>query len=193
VRGALVNRRPLLPRRSVTVSVATDIVLGLVVLALLIYRQVIARPVSARGLQIVAILAVIGVVQTVQYFDKYHSADGTYAALGGSLVLAAIFGALRSATVRLWIQDGRVWQKGNWLTGLLWAVALAAHLGYDALVARSHGHGVPSVGDATVVLYLAVSLGIQRVITQQRANRLMPGGGAPGAPGPGASAFGQPR
>jgi hypothetical protein len=178
------------------VSVATDIVLGVVVLALLIYRQVVARPVGARGLQIVGILAIIGVLQTVQYFDKYHSSDGTYAALGGSLVLAAIFGALRSATVRLWIQDGQVWQKGNWLTGALWIVALAAHLGYDALVARGHGHGNPSVGDATVVLYLAVSLGIQRLIVQQRANRVLPGGGAPGpgAPGPGASAFGsQPR
>lgn len=173
-------------------SIATDIVLGVVVLALLIYRQVIARPVRARGLQIVAILAVIGVLQTVQYFDKYHSSDGTYAALGGSLVLAAIFGALRSATIRLWVQDGQVWQKGNWLTAGLWVVALGAHLGYDALVARGHGHGAPSVGDATVVLYLAVSLGIQRLITQQRADRVLPGGGGPGqgAPGPGASAFG---
>jgi hypothetical protein len=169
-------------------SVGTDIVLGVVVLALLIYRQVIARPVSARGLQIVVILAVIGLVQTVGYFDKYHAADGTYAALGGSLVLAAIFGALRSATVRLWIQDGQAWQKGNWLTGLLWAVALGAHLGYDALVAGGHAHGGPSVGDATVVLYLAVSLGIQRVIIQQRVNRLMPGGSVPGA---GPSSWGQ--
>jgi len=171
------------------VSVATDIVLGVAVLALLIYRQVVARPVTTRGLRIVGILAIIGVLQTVQYFDKYHSSDGTYAALGGSLVLAAIFGALRSATVRLWIQDGQAWQKGNWVTGALWVVALAAHLGYDALVARGHGGSAPSVGDATVVLYLAVSLGIQRVIVQQRANRLVPGGaagtGAPGADAPG--------
>jgi hypothetical protein len=172
------------------VSVATDIVLGVVVLALLIYRQVVARPVTTRGLQIVGILAIIGVLQTVQYFDKYHSSDGTYAALGGSLVLAAIFGALRSATVRIWIQDGQAWQKGNWVTGALWVVALAAHLGYDALVARGHGHGAPSVGDATVVLYLAVSLGIQRVIIQQRANRVLPGGGAPGPGAPGPSGFG---
>jgi hypothetical protein len=172
------------------VSIATDVILGVAVLALLIYRQLIARPVRARGLQIVAVLAVIGVLQTVQYFDKYHSSDGTYAALGGSLVLAAIFGALRSATVRLWIQDGQAWQKGNWLTGVLWAVALAAHLGYDALVARGHGHGVPSVGDATVVLYLAVSLGVQRVLVQQRANRVLPGRGAPGSGAPGPGAFG---
>jgi hypothetical protein len=156
------------------VSIATDIILGVVVLALLIYRQLIARPVTARGLQIVVILALIGLFQTVGYFDSNHSSDGTYAALGGSLVLAAIFGALRASTVRLWMQDGQTWQKGNWLTGVLWALALAAHLGYDALVARGHGHGTPSVGDATVVLYLAVSLGIQRLIVQQRANRMLP-------------------
>jgi len=172
------------------VPIATDIVLGVAVLALLIYRQVIARPVRARGLQIVLMLGVIGVIQTVGYFDHSHSSDGTYAALGGSLVLAAIFGVLRASTVRLWIQDGQVWQKGNWVTGGLWVVALAAHLGYDALVARGNGHGAASVGDATVVLYLAVSLGIQRVIVQQRASRLMPGGGTAG---PGVSAFGQPR
>jgi len=172
------------------VPIATDIVLGVVILALLIYRQVIARPVRARGLQIVVILALIGLFQTVGYFDNNHSGDGTYAALGGSLVLAAIFGTLRASTVRLWIQDGQVWQKGNWLTGGLWVVALAAHLGYDALVARGHGHGAPSVGDATLVLYLAVSLGIQRLITQQRANRVLPGGGpGPSVPGPG-GAFG---
>jgi hypothetical protein len=34
------------------------------------------------------------------------------------------------------------------------------------------------LGAATVVLYLAVSLGIQRAITQVRANRLQPGHGA---------------
>jgi hypothetical protein len=57
---------------------------------------------------------------------------------------------------------------------LLWVAAVAAHLGYDALVAQSHGHR--GLGSATVVLYLAVSLGFQRVIVHQRARRLRPGG-----------------
>jgi hypothetical protein len=91
-------------------------------------------------------------------------------------VLATVFGALRAATVRLWLQDRQAWSKGNWLTASLWVAARAAHLGYDALVA--HGHGDSNVGAATVILYLAVSLGIQRVIVQQRANRLQPGGPA---------------
>jgi hypothetical protein len=51
-------------------------------------------------------------------------------------------------------------------------VALAVHLGYDALVA---GHGRDNVGAATIVLYLAVSLAIQRVIVRLRAQRLAAG------------------
>jgi hypothetical protein len=86
-------------------------------------------------------------------------------------VLAAVFGVLRAATVRIWSQDGQVWIKGNWLTGLLWIVALGAHLGYDALVAHGHGSN-GGVGAATVVLYLAVSLGVQRLVAQFRASRM---------------------
>jgi hypothetical protein len=90
--------------------------------------------------------------------------------------------SVRARTVRLWSQDGQTWSKGNWLTGLLWVVALAAHLGYDALVEHGHQSG-GGVGTATVVLYLAVSLGVQRLVAQFRASRM---GLAPvGPPGSG--------
>jgi len=95
-------------------------------------------------------------------------------------VLAAVFGVLRAGTVRIWSQDGQVWSKGNWLTAGLWIVAIAVHLGYDALVARGHGTG-GDVGTATIVLYLAVSLGVQRLVSQYRASRM------------GLAPFGSPR
>ena len=158
-------------------SVAGDIVLGVLVLGLLIYRQLRSRPVNASGLRLVAILGVIGLVQAFQFLDKHHSGAVTYAALGGSLLLAAVFGALRAATVRVWLQGDQPWTKGNWLTAVLWVIALAAHLGYDALVMP--GRGSSGLGAATVVLYLAVSLGIQRIIVLRRAHRL--GAGRPAA------------
>jgi hypothetical protein len=162
--------------------VAIEIVLGVVILGLVIYRQLIARPINAGGLRLIVILAVIGVIETVNYLQKNHGGTGTYAALGGSLVLAGVFGVLRAGTVRLWSQDSQVWSKGNWLTAALWIIAIAVHLGYDALVA--HGHGINGgVGAATVVLYLAVSLGVQRLVVQYRASRI---GLAPlGSPGSG--------
>jgi hypothetical protein len=152
-------------------TVALDIILGVLVLGLVIYRQLVARPMNARGLRLMVILAVIGVIETVDYLQKYHSGGGTYAALAGSLVLAAVFGMLRAGTVRIWSQDGQVWSKGNWLTAGLWIIAIAVHLGYDALVARGHGSG-GDVGTATIVLYLAVSLGVQRLVSQYRASRM---------------------
>ena len=161
---------------------ALDIILGVLVLGLVVYRQLVARPINARGLRLLVVLAVIGVVETVNYLQKYHGGPGTYAALGGSLVLAAVCGVLRAGTVRIWSQDGQVWSKGNWLTAGLWIIAIAVHLGYDALVARGHGSG-GDVGTATIVLYLAVSLGVQRLVSQYRASRM---GLAPfGSPGSG--------
>ncbi|MBO0787529.1 MAG: hypothetical protein J2P33_15800, partial [Actinobacteria bacterium] len=118
-------------------------------------------------------------VETGQFLAGHHADGLTYAALAGSLVLAAGFGALRAVTVRLWLADGQVWSRGGWLTAALWIAALAAHLGYDELVAR--GHGQASVGAATVLLYLAVTLGIQRVIVLQRARRLPAPAGRPPA------------
>ena len=67
----------------------------------------------------------------------------------------------------------------------MWIASLAAHLGYDVLVV--HGPGARGLGTATIVLYLAMTLGFQRVLVFRRAHRLQlarpaaPGGlGSPG-------------
>jgi hypothetical protein len=164
-------------------QIAIQIVIGVAVLALLIYRQLRARPVSASVLRIMAILAAIGLYQAVQYFHGNGRPTGTtvYVALGGSLVLAAVFAVFRAMTVRLFVTDGQVWQQGSWLTAVLWVAALATHLGYDAVIGQHKD--LAGVGSATVLLYLAVSFGIQRVIVQQRAHRLQPAAGfGPGQP-----------
>jgi hypothetical protein len=147
----------------------TYLVIGVAVLGLLIYRQLVARPV--RGNQRLAlILVVIGLVEAVQYLGKLHAGTAAIVALVGSLVLAAVFGAARAATVKVWMRDGQAWVKGNWLTAALWVVALGAHLGYDYLIGQHKDIG--NLGDATVLLYLAVSLAVQRVIVGLRADRL---------------------
>jgi hypothetical protein len=147
-----------------------ELLLGVVVLGLLVYRQLQKRPVSGRRQQIGLVLGVIGVIETVNYLGKVHAGGVVVVALAGSLVLAAVFGAVRAATVRIWIQDGRPWSQGNWLTALLWVVAVAAHLGYEALLDSSKG--LSGLGSATVLLYLAVSLLVQYVIVNFRAQRL---------------------
>lgn len=154
----------------------TQLILGVAVLAFLIYRQVIARRLTASGFRISLILAVIGIFETAQFMQKHHTGTLTFAALGGSLILAIAFGVARAATVRIWQQDGSTWVQGTWVTGSLWAAALAAHLGYDFLL-DSH-HGTNGIGNATILLYLAVSLTVQRLVMMQRAHRQFPQGPA---------------
>ena len=135
-----------------------DVILGIAVLVLLIYRQLSTRPVNASALRLIAILIIIGLLQTVPFLNRNHAHPLTFAAVGGSLVLAAIFGALRARTIRVWLQDGQAWSQGNWLTAALWIASLAAHLGYDILVV--HGPGARGLGTATIVLYLADQPGL---------------------------------
>jgi hypothetical protein len=154
----------------VSSQTTVQLVIGVVVLALLVYRQLRARPLRANP-RLLVILLVIGVIETWEYFQGgKHNASAATVALVGSLVLAAAFGAVRAFTVRIWQQDGQPWVQGNVVTAALWVVALAAHLGFDYLVAQHKDVG--DIGNATVVLYLVASLAVQRVVMTYRAQRI---------------------
>jgi uncharacterized membrane protein YhaH (DUF805 family) len=63
-------------------------------------------------------------------------------------------------------------RKGTWLTAVLWVVAVAAHYGYDDLVAgHITGKNGGNVANATALLYLVVTLTIQRFILLRRVAR----------------------
>lgn len=118
---------------AVNASIAVNLLIGLAVLALLVYRQLQVRPVRA-NFRLPLILAVIGVIQLSQFLKTDHHTGTVFAALAGSLVLAAITGAIRAMTVRVWIQAGQALRQGTWITAVLWIVSLGVHLGYDYLV-----------------------------------------------------------
>lgn len=150
----------------------TELVIGVAILGLLVFRQLQARPLRANP-RLLVILFAVGVIETWGYFHgQKHAASAAALALVGSLVLAAVFGAVRAFTVRIWQQDGQPWVQGNLLTAALWVLALAAHLGFDYLVGQHKDVG--DIGNATVVLYLVASLGVQRVVMTYRAQRRDP-------------------
>jgi hypothetical protein len=163
-----------------------SMVIDLVALTWLLTRQIRARPLSG-SYKIPLILAVVGLAefgafllgggQQLAAFLKGHQSFTTIpdgktilAAVAGSLVLAVVTGAIRAPTIRLWWQDGQYWRRGTWVTLILWIISLGAHLGYDALIAHSTGEA--EVGDATMLLFFAVSLTAQRVILAARARRI---------------------
>jgi len=154
---------------------ATNLIIGVAVVALLVSRQLMARRLND-NYRLSVILAIIGLVQFVNFIKSVHGPhdDGRIiVAVVGSLLLAGVLGAARALTVRVWQRDdGQLMRRGTWLTAVLWLVAFAAHLGYDYLVAgHVTGKNGGDVGNATIVLYLVVSLTVQRYIMLARAAR----------------------
>jgi hypothetical protein len=149
----------------------TDLVIGIAVVALLVSRQRLNE-----NYRLSVILAVIGVVEFVNFLKSVHGPhddDRIIAAVVGSLLLAGLLGAVRALTVRIWRQDdGQLMRRGTWLTAVLWVVSLAVHLGYDELVAgHIAGNSGDNVGDATIVLYLMVTLAVQQFLLLARVKR----------------------
>jgi hypothetical protein len=163
-----------------------NLLIGVAVLALVLSRQLMTRRLS-ESYRLSVILAVIGIVEFVQFLNGHpHDDGGIAAAVAGSLVLAAAFGAARAPTIRVWRENGQLLRKGTWLTAALWIAAIAAHLGYDYLVAgHITGKNGGNVGDATILLYLVVSLTVQRFVLLNRIARQEASGQVPGGTGTG--------
>ncbi|HEX4094757.1 MAG TPA: hypothetical protein VHZ33_39070 [Trebonia sp.] len=149
-----------------------SLVIGLAVLALVVSRQLMVRRLT-ENYRLLVILLIIGVVQFVSFL-KGHPGNptGITEAVIGSLALAALFGVARAVTVRVWRQNGQLMRQGTWLTAALWVLAVAAHYGYDALVAgHITGKNGSSVGNATILLYLVISLSVQQFVLRTRVAR----------------------
>ena len=164
-------------------SNAISLVIGLAVLALVLYRQLATRRLS-ENYRLSLILLIIGAVQFGSFL-KGHPGNpgGIVAAVAGSLVLAAAFGVARAITVRVWRQGDVLLRKGTWVTAVLWIVAVAAHYGYDDLVAgHITGKNGGNIAGATALLYLVVTLTIQRFILLRRAATQEAAGEIPAEP-----------
>ena len=94
-------------------AAGANIAIGVLVLALVLYRQLTTQRLR-ENYRLPVILAIIGVVQFVAFLNGHpHDDGGIAAAVGGSLVLAAAFGAVRALTVQVWRQGGVLLRKGT--------------------------------------------------------------------------------
>jgi hypothetical protein len=152
-------------------NTTTNIVIGLAVLALLLVRQLRRRTVKEDGRPVVLlVLAVIGVVQLADYVAGHPVAGTAAAMLVASVALAAAFGAVRAYTVRLWREDGVLYQQGSLVTVALWIVSIAVHYGADLLIAHNDT-AAQGLANAALLLYIAVSFGVQRLVVRSRSLR----------------------
>jgi hypothetical protein len=150
------------------VNTLTSIAIGVLVLGLILFRQVQKRSVREDSRPtLLLVLLVIGIVELVQ-FVQGHPVNATgITMLLASLVAAGVFGAIRAYTVRLWREDGTLYRQGNLVTVLLWLVAIGVHFGADVLI--DHSGSAKGLSSVSLMLYIAVSFGVQRIIVQTRA------------------------
>jgi predicted histidine transporter YuiF (NhaC family) len=154
-------------------SDVVNILIGVAVVALLIVRQLRTRPVrETSAVRIILILAIIGVIEMVDASKHHHVAASAVALIVFGLVLAAGFGAWRATTVQVWRNgDGSAWRKGTTATAALWILAIATHIVIDVVIGHTD-KSAAGVASASILLYLAVSLGVQREMLRARAARL---------------------
>ncbi len=151
-----------------------NILIGVLVVGWLVARQLQVRPVrETSALRLALILGVIGIIDTGQAMKGHHLDSTTVALLALGLVLGAGLGAVRALTVRIWAgPDATMLRQGTALTAVLWIASLAVHFGLDGLV--DHFSGVSDLGSATILIYLAVTLSVQRELIRLRAAKLVP-------------------
>lgn len=139
----------------------------LIVAALLVwivYRQFVGRFVPARRtLVLPVVLLAVGLEQAVTAHVAFPPL--AVAVLVGDLVLTAALGALRAASIRLTVRDGRLFQRGGWPTLGLWLLSIAARV----LVALPFEHtAVGAVLTATLTLSFGISIAVQYLVFTAR-------------------------
>ena len=142
-------------------SSAVNIAIGLLVLAWIIYGQLRRKPLGGKT-RLGLILAVIGLVETWNFLQHTHVAGRDVALAALSIAIGLGLAVVRARTVRIWADQGNVWQQGTWVTGLLWVVGLGQHLLLDTLVA-------PGLGSVSLLLYFGVIIYAQRLVVLGRA------------------------
>jgi hypothetical protein len=155
------------------------VVIDVLVLAWVLYRQQSLRRVPLRfGAQLPVLIAVFGLIEFLDYTNTHNVRASVLGVVLASVVVGGgLLGALRAYTVRLYGgPGGRVLRQGTWLTLALWLLSIAVHFGAFSLVHALHG--TTGVASASLLLYLAVSVGVQNHVVRDRARRLVQEGGA---------------
>ena len=151
----------------------TNVVIGVLILALILYRQ---RRIRAARQDVrwwlVAFAAVDGGLTLFHVLQGHAVTAGVVGLLALSMLIGAGMGAWRGLTVRVWRQDGQVLRQGTPQTIALWLVAIAAHLVLDMVIA--HASVIHGIGESSILLYLAVTWAAQGMTVANRAARLRP-------------------
>jgi len=156
-----------------SITLAADVLLIVVAVAWILFKQVQAAPVKPRLLVIVPVVLAYFGATTTAVKTWSNPTDLALIVLGAAISVA--LGIPRGATIRVWRgDDGRWWRQGSKATLALWGALFVARAGLYA-IAQASGHQAAS-GVGPLLLALALSFAAQNAVI---ALRLRPGASAP--------------
>lgn len=141
---------------------AAQIVLIATVVVVVIARRFTGSPVGARS-------ALVPVALTGYGLSTLATARPTaadIALLAAELVLGVAAGLARGATIRLYLRDGRPWQRYTVATLLVWIAMVAVRVGF-ALAGHAMGADLSVAG--TSMATFGVSLVVESLLVSWRA------------------------
>lgn len=148
---------------------ASNVVIAVLVLALIVVRQLRPRSVNeGQPYRLMVALGLVGLVELIGFSGRHAIRPIAWLLLGVSLLGGMGLGAVRGALVHIWRRDGVLIRQGNWLTAVLWVGGLAIHLGIDAVIGRVDSSAA-GLGQVAVLLYLGLALAAQRYVTLRRS------------------------
>ncbi|GAS99117.1 uncharacterized protein RMCC_6082 [Mycolicibacterium canariasense] len=140
-----------------------DAVVGILVLAWLLRRQLTVRPVRER-LTSALVLTAIGAIQTIGSLPQHVIGSATVAVTLASVVVGLVLSAARAYSMRLSVLDGTLTRQGTVVTVVLWLLSVASHIAL--------GHANPAhSGAPSLLAYIGLSLLAQQLVVRMRAGQ----------------------
>lgn len=152
----------------------TNIIIGLLVIIYVVSRQLAERPVKEdRGVKLPIILGAIGLFEIVQTIQNGHNSASitTIILLILGLASGTFFGYLRGTKIHIWYDKEQLMRKGNIVTVALWILGVSIHLTFEFISGRIDSSSAGLVS-SSILLYVAITLGVQRYVTLERAKIL---------------------
>ena len=154
-------------------SAITSFVIGILDVALVCFRQLRTSSIrEERGIVLYLVILAVGVYETVVFLQAHPVSLVVELLVGGSLVVGLGLGAGRGFLTHLWRADGRLLRRGNAWTIVLWVVGIGIHLGIDLFTEQVDRSG-QGFASATLLIYIALSLGMQRLVLLRRARTIV--------------------
>ncbi|WP_040509847.1 hypothetical protein [Gordonia soli] len=150
------------------------VILVVVAIVFLLYRQTRERPVSRSTVTVPVVLGAVGIYQTVDYLQNHHHTVGDIVAVLVGFVVAAAIAVPRAHQVKIYRDAaGVVVSRGGPATIALWVVAIVAHaaisLGVPMAFGEPMARGLSGLDGASILVYLAITIGVQGAIISARA------------------------